>query len=53
MRFFVVPAYTSILLVTLLAGCSSPEKVQLTVQSPISSPNAESSPPLNNSKISS
>ncbi|MEH2040617.1 MAG: ankyrin repeat domain-containing protein [Nostoc sp.] len=53
MRFFLVPAYISILLVTLLAGCSSPQKVQLTVKSPISSPNAESSPPLNNSKISS
>ncbi|MCV3215767.1 hypothetical protein OGM63_20015 [Plectonema radiosum NIES-515] len=33
MRFFLVPAYISILLVTLLAGCSSPQKVQLTVQS--------------------
>lgn len=53
MRFFLVPASISILLVTLLAGCSSPQKVQLTVKSPISSPNAESSAPLNNPKISS
>lgn len=52
MRFFLVPTYISILLTTLLAGCSSPQKVQLTEKPPMSSPNSESSPFLNTSKIS-
>ncbi|MDZ8055907.1 MAG: ankyrin repeat domain-containing protein [Aulosira sp. ZfuVER01] len=50
---FLVPAYISILLVTVLAGCSSPQKEQSTVKPPMSSPNTELSPPLNNSQISS